>query len=190
MASSRLISGQIFMPNYRIVFFDHGGNIYSVSGLSADSDGAAVEKARRIFVSGIGMGFEIRRDGEHVHTAFHTSPASSDGTGPVQYAVCFIDGDRRIIAMQMVRAESEEDALRMAAVLYDACSDRCESYEVWCGNVPVRTGTADLVPPAFKSLCNYAQNIVIEREIALRESQSAIAASKRLLAKLEELGAG
>lgn len=53
---------------YDVLFRDHGGHIFSRANLVADCHEVAIERARRIYRSGIGAGYEIWMEGQHVHT--------------------------------------------------------------------------------------------------------------------------
>ncbi len=53
---------------YDLLFRDHGGHIFSRASLVADSHEVAIERARRIYHSGFGAGYEIWTEGQHVHT--------------------------------------------------------------------------------------------------------------------------
>lgn len=170
---------------YRVVFLDHGRNAFSVAEVEAESDDAVVDKARRIFASGIGMGYEILRDEELVHIELYTPTALRDST-PSPYAISFLDAKGHCVISQIVTAPSQDDALQIAAVLFDACSDVCASYEVWNFYGRIRQGVPKAAPPPLRSLREQAQATVIDLEIALRDSHTAIAESKRLQAKLEE----
>jgi hypothetical protein len=54
--------------NYFLLFQDAGGQIYSHCNMAAVSNDVAIVKARRIYSSSIGSGYEIWRAGHHVHT--------------------------------------------------------------------------------------------------------------------------
>ena len=54
--------------NYFLLFQDAGGHIYSHCNMAAVSNDLAIVKARRIYSSGIGSGYEIWRAGHHIHT--------------------------------------------------------------------------------------------------------------------------
>lgn len=54
--------------NYHLLFQDHGGNIYSHADLEAENHEAAIDAARRIYRTGIGAGYEIWTEDQHVHT--------------------------------------------------------------------------------------------------------------------------
>jgi hypothetical protein len=49
------------MCQYRVLFFNHAGQVFSQTSLEADDDAAAVEFARHAFCTDSGMGYEIRQ---------------------------------------------------------------------------------------------------------------------------------
>ena len=53
---------------YRLLFKDHGDQIFGSEAVEADNDRTAVEIARRLFRNGIGAGYEIWRGDQHIHT--------------------------------------------------------------------------------------------------------------------------
>ena len=89
-------------------------------------------------------------------------------------------------------AEGDDTAIAIAGILADACSDRCGSFEVWQGTRLV-SGVLALSPRPRVALSELAggvaQSVVIDREIAIKDSMFAIASSRRLLKKLEQFGA-
>lgn len=153
--------------------------------MEAEHDDAVIDKARRIFASGIGMGYEIRRDDDLVHIELYTPTALRDST-PSPYAISLLDGEGHCVISQIITAHSQDDALQIAAVLFDACSDVCAGYEVWNVYGRIRQGAPKSEPPPLRTLREHAQATVIDLGIALRDSHTAIADSKRLIAKLEE----
>jgi len=47
------------MALYDIHFVDHAGNVIDALEVERDTDEAAIEEARRIYVPGIGHGFDV-----------------------------------------------------------------------------------------------------------------------------------
>jgi hypothetical protein len=84
-------------------------------------------------------------------------------------------------------AEDDGTALSIAAMLYDACSDVCETFELWDGirrvDIAARSGTALTVEQMDEDL----EGIVLEHEIALRDTIWAVAQSRRLLERTQQL---
>jgi hypothetical protein len=82
-------------------------------------------------------------------------------------------------------ASAETEALRSAAILFDACSDVCSSYELWSGSRmivrddPVHSGTA------LEMLEQSRQRHMIDLEEALHSSRWCIAKSARLAQSID-----
>lgn len=55
---------------YEVRFRRNGGDVYATETIEADDDEAAVVMARRMFISGIGNGYEIWQADRLVHTEF------------------------------------------------------------------------------------------------------------------------
>jgi hypothetical protein len=58
--------------NYFLLFQDDGGNIHSHCNMTATSNKAAIDTARRNYASDSGSGYEIWREGHRIHTEFPT----------------------------------------------------------------------------------------------------------------------
>ncbi len=56
------------MTDYVIFFQDFAGRVFSTANFEAANDETAIAKARRIYYSGIGQGYEIHCQGRHVHS--------------------------------------------------------------------------------------------------------------------------
>lgn len=83
-------------------------------------------------------------------------------------------------------AEDDIAALMVATLIYEACSDSCDLYELW-------DGTRHVDPQKLRhragasAIHAQSQEAVIATEEALLNSRSVIAQSRRLLARLSEL---
>jgi len=55
------------MALYRVHFVDHGENVYATHYVDHDKDEDAIEAAHRIYVRGIGAGFDVWEDERLVH---------------------------------------------------------------------------------------------------------------------------
>jgi hypothetical protein len=84
-------------------------------------------------------------------------------------------------------AWDDHEAVAMADILCDACSDRCSSFEVWAGGHCIITPRAPRSLAGIEGIQERRQEAVIEHEDAIQRSQWAIASSKRLLERLTEL---
>ena len=111
-------------------------------------------------------------------------------SGPVDdairsFRVRFFDESGRVLGgVPMVAHDA--DAAAISAVLRDACSDVCAWAELWSGTAPVAYATEFTGHPTRDEVSAAAQKIVVDREVALRDSRTLIAESRRLLAKLSD----
>lgn len=78
----------------------------------------------------------------------------------------------------------EAEAVGIATVLYQACCDVCAATEVWQGHSPVAYTRPFGGQPSREELSSAAQQIVLDREMLLRDSRTCIADSRRLLREL------
>lgn len=94
------------------------------------------------------------------------------------YSFCLREAGNAVVARSRFKVESDEEAAALAAVLFSALSDVVERCELWCGDreipLPRRTPTA-------AQLNAHLQKLVIDQEIALRDTRQKIAQSRRLL---------
>ena len=94
------------------------------------------------------------------------------------------------------RDEFEADDDRAATViaerLCDACSDLCESFELWDGARLVDASSGRRSPPsvAADGIAGATQASLVQREEAMRNSHWAVARSQRLIERIERLLAG
>ena len=103
------------------------------------------------------------------------------------YRVYFRDATGIVGRHDLVAADDRQ-ALALANALFDACSDRCSSFEVWRGENIVLTRHIILQSPfGVREIVETHQQAVVEHEDAIQRSKWAIASSKRLLARLAEL---
>ena len=108
----------------------------------------------------------------------------------VSYRLYFMDMQNRIIARDEFEAKDDRRAVAVAVLLHDAFSDCSPRFELW-------QGARRLVPeaphaPAKPTQCLTdvtlrMQETVLEREEILQRSLWSIAASKRLIARVEQL---
>ena len=80
-------------------------------------------------------------------------------------------------------------AMMVAEHLCDACSDICESFELWDGVRRVDTSFSRMPHPAvpLEQISLAAQNSIIKSEDAIRRSHWAIARSERLAERINLL---
>ena len=104
----------------------------------------------------------------------------------------FFRGDLGVCGRQDFAADDDDHALEVSAILADACSDVCTSFELWQGERQV-CGERQLKPTRLSTphqLSERRQAQLVETEEAMRDSRFAIARSRRLLARLAELKPG
>jgi hypothetical protein len=107
--------------------------------------------------------------------------------------VATTDGPNDVFRMRKGRIGGRDDfeacddrnALLIAQLLSDACADVCETFELWEGDRKIDTTRA--VPHATAEQVNARnQEIVIEQEMVMRDSNWHIATSRRLLERLQQ----
>jgi len=89
-----------------------------------------------------------------------------------------------IVGRQDFEAEDDAAAQRIAAVLFDACSDRSQNIELWQGERPLSLNLPGR-GAGLDSLCEAHQEITVNTEEIIVRSEWAIAASQRLLDQLK-----
>jgi hypothetical protein len=92
----------------------------------------------------------------------------------------------RIVGRQDFDAEDDCAASAISAQLFDACSDKCEAYDLWSGQRRVPVGSPPLKRVSLDELSAIHQETIVEVEEAISRSQWSVAQSRRLLAKLDE----
>ena len=101
------------------------------------------------------------------------------------YRVYFRDPSGIVGRHDLVVVDDRE-AVALAGVLCDACSDRCTSVEVWRDQHIVATQRIPQSPPAVGEIVERRQQAVIEHEDAIQRSNWSIASSERLLKRIRE----
>lgn len=99
------------------------------------------------------------------------------------YRMYFLAADR-IRAREDFEADNDIDGIRIAKVLCDACSDSCDSFELWQEERKVG-GAQRFQPVSFAELSHAHQQIVVEMEETILTSNWAIARSRRLIERVE-----
>ena len=84
-------------------------------------------------------------------------------------------------------AEGDHEAVTVAGFLYDACSDTCDSYEVWRDLYPVYAPYSTAARPieSMAQLSDRLQKLVARSEELIQASRWAIAKSERLLERMK-----
>ncbi len=104
------------------------------------------------------------------------------------YRVYFRDGVG-IVGRHDLLALDDREAIALADILCDACSDRCSSFEVWRDRNIVATRRMPRSPLGSQEIALMRQQAIVDHEDAIQRSNWAIASSGRLLKKLAELRA-
>jgi hypothetical protein len=95
-----------------------------------------------------------------------------------------------IVGRQDFLAGDERAAVAIAEILCEACSDKCDSFDVWRG---VRCVVQERRPRfprlSADAITAEGQSVLIECEEAIRKSQWTVATSERLSMRLAELRA-
>lgn len=99
----------------------------------------------------------------------------------ISYRVYFRAPEGAIRGRDDFEAEDDQTAAVVAKLLCDACSDHCAAYDLWQGVRRVGGGSARMLDANSEQISLRVREIVLERVQALRDSNWAIASSKRLL---------
>ena len=103
------------------------------------------------------------------------------------YQVCFV-ADGRTQLRENFQADDDVAAIRIARVLYDACSDVCEAFELWQGRREIRAAQQPHYASArLSDLIEAHQRVTIDREEAISQSKGMIARSRHLIATLDAI---
>jgi hypothetical protein len=104
------------------------------------------------------------------------------------YRVYFRNQYKFVVGRDDFAAEDDARAMAIARALCDACSDLCTSFELWQGVRQVEMGSSPRSPDMnFDEIAPRVEDIVLERELVLRESRWVIAESQRLLQQTQHL---
>jgi hypothetical protein len=104
------------------------------------------------------------------------------------YRLYFLDD--HIVGRFDFQSDHDDRAAETAEILFDACSDRCRSWEIWDREVFLVSGPQTVgARPRASDLSERRQENIIQCEEAILDSEWAIASSKRLLAELDKLKA-
>jgi hypothetical protein len=93
----------------------------------------------------------------------------------------------RIHGRQDFEADDDVAAIRIARVLYDTCSDVCESFELWQGKRQIRAQQAHHSRASLADLIEAHQRVTIETEEVISQSDWVIAQSRRLIETLDQM---
>ena len=91
-----------------------------------------------------------------------------------------------VVSGHTIAIEDDDEAIKLAWVLCHACAEVRAGFEVWKGEALLIASPGAGAPPDRKELSRRAQHAAIDTEIALRDSRTALAESRRLLRTIEE----
>ena len=95
----------------------------------------------------------------------------------------YINGE--IHGRQDFEADGDVAAIRIARVLYDACSDLCDRFELWQGKRQIYARQPHHQRANLADLIEDHQRVTIEIEERVRQSRWMIARSQRLIETLD-----
>lgn len=104
------------------------------------------------------------------------------------YQLFFLDD--HVVGSSDFQAEDDERAVEIAEILFDACSDRCQSWQLWDRDVLLVRGPRGAGAQLQASdLTKHRQENIIRCLEAILRSKWAIVSSARLIAELGKLKA-
>jgi hypothetical protein len=92
-----------------------------------------------------------------------------------------------ICGRQDFKADDDVAAIRIARVLYNTCSDTCDSFELWQGKRLLRARQPHHSIASLADMIEAYQRMTIETEERISQSGWMIAQSRRLLQTLSSL---
>ena len=107
------------------------------------------------------------------------------------YRFRFFDDDDHIMRGQFdFEAGDDVQAVETAEILFDACSDRCQSWEIWEAELFLVRGPQNIgIPLRASDLTKRRQEYIVYCEEIILQSKWMVASSERLLAELDKLKA-
>ena len=167
------------------------GHIAAVEVLATGSDDNLIQQARAVFETRKNEfdGFEVWDRARFVYRLPVLPPKHAYAgvvPPPAFYRLHFLDETRSILGLYEFPADSDADALEIAQLTSDACSDRARWFEVWHGaRLVASAGATSAVTPAQVVAARQVRAVELEERI--RDSKWAVASSKRLLERLAAL---
>src|SRR5215470_10726250 len=102
------------------------------------------------------------------------------------YRIYFV-GPGRISGRQEFDADEDVAAIRVARVLYDTCSDICQSFELWQGKRQINAQQPHHSRASLTDLIEAHQRVTIDAEEVISQSRWMIARSRRLIETLDRI---
>ncbi len=109
----------------------------------------------------------------------------------VPYRIYFRSQSGSIVGREDFHAESDGAATLLAGLLGEACSDMCDSFEVWHGTRRVAAPFTVLAPrqASARQITAKMQESILRHEESIQKSKWAIARSRRLLERMQKVEA-
>jgi len=171
----------------RCYLFRHG-HIAAVTILKVESDEALIAEARAFFDARERdfEGFEIWDGARFVYRYPQQPPAyRSVPMGRPSYRLYLLGDDDIIQGYFDFPEESDEAAYEIAALAFDACSDRAMNFELWHNSQRINPLAMPLRAQGQAQANRQAQFVALGER--MRDSRWAIASSKRLLGRLNDM---
>ena len=92
-----------------------------------------------------------------------------------------------ITGRQDFEANDDVAAIRIGRVLYDTCSDTCETFELWQGKRQIRAQQPHHSRASLADLIEAHQRVTIDTEEVISQSDWLIARSRRLIETLDRI---
>jgi hypothetical protein len=102
------------------------------------------------------------------------------------YRIYFRQG-HMVVGRDDFDIDSDASAVIVGRTLFDACSDACNSFDLWQGERQIDPWRPGELKALGRDVTEHRQRVIAESEERLRDSRWAIASSKRLLERIENL---
>jgi hypothetical protein len=102
------------------------------------------------------------------------------------YRINFRQG-RLVVGRDDFDIDGDAGAVIVGRTLFDACSDVCSSFDLWQGERQIDPWRPGELQALGRDVTEHRQRVIAESEERLRDSRWAIASSKRLLERIENL---
>lgn len=107
----------------------------------------------------------------------------------MEYRVYLLGQDLRIRAAETFTSASEIQALEIATILHDACSDAFAASEVWQGDRLIIRMGADDIPQIEVPISAMQQGSFLELAERFQQSFACVRESRRLMSAVDNLKA-
>jgi DNA-binding response OmpR family regulator len=114
-------------------------------------------------------------------------PAGQVAGRGISYRIYFRDKEGLTAGRHEFYATDDDAAMMIATLLCDACSDVCETFELWDGTRRVDMSIEQKPALTAEQINAHAQESAVQSEIAIRDSEWLIAQSQRLSERIQKL---